>query len=139
MHLNYAVWAATLASVIGCASACQCLRLRLYLPPGASWASWETPEASCCGSAAEVVSSLFGRSSRDTASEICHLWVPAAGMAGAATAVGAGSALANNSLTATRSSSLLEMMTGEVPLDMICKGKEGKGEKWKLASYVVVS
>jgi len=63
-------------------------------------------------------------------------------MAAAATAVGAGSALANSSLTATRSSSSLEMMTGKVPLDIICKGKEGVEEmegKWELASYVVVS
>ena len=43
----------------------------------------------------------------------------------AAIVVGAGSTLANSSLTATRSSSSLEMMTGEVPPDMICKGKEG--------------
>ena len=62
----------------------------------------------------------------------------------AATAVGARSALANSSLTATRSSSSssLEMMTGEVPPDMICKGKEGvegREGKWELASYVVVS
>jgi len=60
----------------------------------------------------------------------------------AATAVGAGSALANSSLTATGLSSSLEMMTGEVPPDMICKGKEGvegREEKWELASYVVGS
>jgi len=64
------------------------------------------------------------------------LWVLAAGMAVAATAVGAGSALANSSLTATRSSSSLEMMTGKVPLDMICKGKEGveeMEEKWGIS------
>ena len=51
-------------------------------------------------------------------------------------------ALANSSLTATRSSSSLEMMTGVMPLDMIRKekeGVEGREEKWELASYVVVS
>ena len=60
----------------------------------------------------------------------------------ASTAVGTGSTLANSSITATRSSSSLEMMTGEVPPDIICKGKEGvegSEEKWELASYVVVS
>jgi hypothetical protein len=53
---------------------CYWLRLRLYLPPGKPPA-----EASCCGAAAGVVSGLFGRSSRGTASEICHLWVPRGG------------------------------------------------------------
>jgi len=60
----------------------------------------------------------------------------------AATAAGAGSALANSSLTATRSSSSLEMMARKVPPDMICKrkeGVEGREEKWELASYVVAS
>jgi len=64
-------------------------------------------------------------------------------MAVAATVVRVGSALANSSLTATRSSSSsLEMMTGEVPPDMTCKGKEGvegREEKWELASCLVVS
>jgi hypothetical protein len=106
---------ATLASVIGCAYACACICILGLL--GA-------PEVSCCGGAAEVASGLFRRSSRGIASEICRFWVPAAGMAVAATAVRAGSALANSSLTATRSSPSLEMMTREVPPDMICKGRK---------------
>ena len=63
-------------------------------------------------------------------------------MVGVATAVGTGPTLANSSLTAIRSSSSLEMMTGEVPPDMICKGKEGvegREEKWELASYMIDS
>jgi hypothetical protein len=62
---------------------CYWLRLRLYLPP------WEPPrpKALCCDGAAGVVSGLFGRSSWATASEICHLWVPAAEMAVAVTVV----------------------------------------------------
>jgi hypothetical protein len=66
---------ATLADVVGCA----CIYLLGLLG---------TPKASCCGGAAEVVSGLFGRSSRGTASETCRLWVPAAGLAVAAAAVG---------------------------------------------------
>jgi hypothetical protein len=49
-------------------------------PISASWASWETPEASYCGGAAGVVSGPFGRSSQGTASEICRLRLPAAGI-----------------------------------------------------------
>jgi len=69
------------------------------------------PWASCTlGGVGTVFSRLFGRSSRGTASEICRLWVPAAGVA-----VGTGFGLANSSLTDTRSSSSsLEMMSGEV-------------------------
>jgi hypothetical protein len=96
---------AALAGVIGCASACACA----CLCPRA------LPEACCCGGAAGVVSGLLGRLSRGIASEICRLWVPAAGVAVAVAAVGAGSALANSSLIDTRSSSSLEMMSGEVP------------------------
>ena len=84
-------------------------------PISAPWASWEPSEASNYDGAAGVVSGSFRRSSRGTASEICRLWVPAAGMAVAVTVVGVGSALANSSLTDTRSSLSLEMMTGEVP------------------------
>ena len=62
-----------------------------------------------------MVSGLFGRSSRGTASKIYRLWVPTKGVAVVVAAVGAGSALANSSLTDTRSSSLsLEMMSGDV-------------------------
>jgi hypothetical protein len=63
-----------------------------------------------------MVSGLFSRSSCGTASEICRLWVPAAEVAVAVTAVRAGSALVNSSLTDTRSSlSSLETISGEVP------------------------
>ena len=59
-----------------------------------------------------MVSGLFGRSSCGTASEICHLWVPAAEVVVAA--AGPGSTLTNNSLTDTRSSSSsLETMKGD--------------------------
>ena len=58
-------------------------------PVSAPWASWATPPGKPVITAAPqgVVSGLFGRSSRDTASEICRLWVPAAGVAVAVTAV----------------------------------------------------
>src|SRR5271168_72681 len=72
--------------VIGCASACACACACIW-PPGPPG---QPSEACCCGR----FSGLFGRSSRGTASEICRLWVPAAGMAVAVAAVGAGSALA---------------------------------------------
>ena len=63
-----------------------------------------------------MVSGLFGRSSCSTASEICRLWVPVVEVVVVVAAVGAGSALANSSLTDTRSSSSsLETMSGEVP------------------------
>ena len=75
------------------------------------------PGVIACASiyAAGVVSGPFGRSSRGIASQICRLCVPAAGMAVAVAVVGAGSAFANSSFTDTRSSSLLEMVTGEAP------------------------
>ena len=73
-------------------------------PLSARWVSWAPPEACCCG-AAGIVSGPFERSSRDIASEICRLWVPAAGVVGAAVEAGLGSSLAKNSFTDTRSSS----------------------------------
>jgi hypothetical protein len=60
-----------------------------------------------------VVPGPFGRWPRGTASKICRLWVPAGGGGSCCCWAGSGSALANNSLTDTRSS--LEMMSGEVP------------------------
>src|SRR2546423_12648222 len=64
---------ATLQGVIGCASACVCVCI---CPLGLLGTP---PEACCCGGGAGGVSGLFGRSSRGIASEICRLWVPAAG------------------------------------------------------------
>jgi hypothetical protein len=66
---------ATLAGVIGCGSACACTCI---CPPGPPA---HLPEACCCGGAAGVVSGLFRRSSRGTASEVCRLWIPAAWLA----------------------------------------------------------
>src|SRR5947209_16028932 len=115
LHCNYTSIApsrlpgpAALAGVIACASIYACA----YIWP---LGLLGTTRASCCGGAAGVVLGPFGRSSRGIASEICRLWVPAAGMAVAVAVVGAGSAFANSSLTDTRSSSPLEMVTGEAP------------------------
>lgn len=64
-----------------------------------------------------MVSGLFRRSSRGIASEICRLWVTAAGVAVVVTAVRVGSTLINSLFIDTRSSSSssLEMINREVP------------------------
>jgi len=93
LHRNYTSIApsrllgpAALAGVIACPSIYTCA---YNWPLGLLGTPW----ASCCGGAAGVVSGPFGHSSRVIASEICRLWVPAAGMAVAVAVVGAGSTL----------------------------------------------
>src|SRR5271163_4975497 len=112
LHLDCAVWAFGPCHSCGChwlrQRLCQRLCQRLYLPPGPPG----HPPKPVVAAPRGLVSGPFGRFSRGTASEICRLWVPATEVAVAAVGVGSGSALANDSLTDTRSSSSssLEMM-----------------------------
>jgi hypothetical protein len=94
-------------ATLAAACACACIR---------SWASSAPPKACCCGGAVRMVSGLFNHSSYSIASEIYRLWVPAAEVAVAVTAIRVRFTLINSSLTDTKSSlSSLEIISGEVP------------------------
>jgi hypothetical protein len=87
----------------------QRLCLHLYLPP---LGLLGIPEAFCCGGAAGVVSGPF-----EPGHSLCDLPLVGirAGDGSGSCCRGVGSALANSSLTDTRSLSSLEMITRDVP------------------------